>query len=79
MLQTQIVPLTTRCYHHVMMELLTTPTKALCAPVNLPPPTRHLSPHYSAPPHRTSTVFYLTQNQERAGTAVFGQLSEAVN
>lgn len=41
------------------MELLTTPTKAQCAAVNLSPPTRHISPLYPAPPPHTSTLFFL--------------------
>lgn len=65
-----------KVFHLAMLELLTTPTKAQCAPVNLPPPTHHLSPHYYAPPHHT---FYFMQNRVEAGLAVSGQLSEEVN
>lgn len=48
----------TRCYPHAMTELLTTPTKAQCAAVNLPPPTRHLSPCYPAAPTSHLRLLY---------------------
>lgn len=69
----------TRCDHCVRMELLTTPTKAQCAAVNLSPPTHHISPCYPAPPPHTSTLFILRKSLEWAGLGLFVWLSETEN
>lgn len=71
-----------------MIELLTEPTKAQCAAVNLSPPTHHLSPHCPAPPpplpppthtsHLYSFLFH-SEAGESWGCMGLGSYSETVN
>lgn len=55
------------------MDLPTARTKALCASVNLSPPTRHLSPQYPAPTYNTSTLSCFTQSLEEVWMYAFGR------